>query len=105
MKTKLSKLKIPHVFIFLSAITLFCSILTYFVPSGSFERTTRTYHKITQTVVVPGTYKEIPKHISLKGAILGEQVEGKASPISFLGLLTSIPKGLQQSAVLFFSSS
>ena len=58
--------------------------------------------KIEQSVVVPGSYKELPKHYSLKGTILGEEVEEHASPISFLGLLTAIPKGMQQSAVLIF---
>lgn len=94
--------RIPHVFIFLFGIIFFCSILTYFVPSGSFERTTRTYGKITQTVVVPGSYQEIPKHMSVTGAIVGEEVEGKASPISVLGVLAAIPKGLADSAVLVF---
>lgn len=96
------KIKIPHVFIFLSGIILFCSILTYFIPSGSFERSTRTYGKVTQTVVVPGSYKEIPKHISAKAALVGEEVEGKSSPISILGTLSAIPKGLADSAVLVF---
>ena len=96
------KFKIPHVFIFLSIIILFCSILTYIVPSGSFERTTRKYGKIEQSVVVPGSYQELPKHFSLKGIFINEKVEGKSSPISLLGLLTSIPKGMQQSAALIF---
>jgi len=79
--------KIPHVFIFLFWIILFCAILTYFIPSGSYERTTRSYGELTQTVVVPDSYREIPKHYSVKGAILGEEVEGKSSPVSVLGVL------------------
>ena len=102
MNAKYSRLKIPHVFIFLSAIILFCAILTYIIPSGSFDRTSRTYGKITQSVVVPGSYKQMPKHISTRGIVLGERIEGKASPTSILDLLTSIPKGMQQSAVLIF---
>ena len=102
MPSKLSQFRIPHVFIFLSAIILFCGALTYVVPSGSFDRTSRAYGKITQRVVVPGSYKQVPKHISMRGVLLGEQMEGKASPTSLLGLLTSIPKGMQQSAVLIF---
>lgn len=96
------RFKIPHVFIFLSIIILFCGALTYLVPSGSFERTTRMYGTIEQSVVVPGSYKELPKHFSFKGIFINEKVEGKASPISLLGLLTAIPKGLQQSAGLIF---
>ena len=96
------KFKIPHVFIFLSGIILFCAALTYVIPSGSFERTTRMYGKIEQSVVVPGSYQELPKHFSIKGIFINEKVTGKASPISLLGILTAIPKGMQQSAALIF---
>jgi uncharacterized ion transporter superfamily protein YfcC len=51
----MKNLKIPHVFIFLSAIILFSSILTYIVPSGQFERTTRVVNNVEQTLVVPGS--------------------------------------------------
>jgi uncharacterized ion transporter superfamily protein YfcC len=102
MTVAITKWKIPHVFIFLFGIILLCSVFSYFIPSGSFERTTKDYGRITQTVVVPGSYKEVPKHLSFKAAILGEEVEGKASPISVLGALAAIPKGLADSAVLVF---
>lgn len=102
MKKFISSLRIPHVFIFLSGIILFCSILTYIVPSGSFERSTKVYNNIEQTVIVPGSYKEIPKDFSLKGLILGADVNGKASPTSLLGLFSSIPKGMNQAAALIF---
>jgi uncharacterized ion transporter superfamily protein YfcC len=102
MALKISSIKIPHVFIFLFYIILACSILTYIIPSGGFERTSRTFGAITQNVVVPGSYEQVPKHISLRGVFLGDQVEGKASPVSLLSLLTAIPKGLHQSAVLVF---
>lgn len=58
--------------------------------------------KIEQSVVVPGSYKEIPKHYSAKGLLISEKVAGSAYPISLLDLLTAIPKGMQQSAVLIF---
>ena len=53
MNSFLKRFNVPHVFIFLSAIILFCSALTYIVPSGQFERTTRTVGLMEQTVVVP----------------------------------------------------
>lgn len=102
MKKRFSKFSIPHVFIFLSIIILFCSILTYIVPSGSFERTTEIIKNIERTVVIPGTYHEIPKHYSFKGLILGDNVPGEASPTSLLGLFSSIPKGMNQAAALIF---
>ena len=102
MSKVLSRFSIPHVFIFLSAIILFSSILTYIIPSGSFERTTKTINNVERTIVIPGTYKEIPKHFSLKGLILGDNVAGEASPISILGLFSAIPKGMNQAAALIF---
>ncbi len=102
MQSFLKRLNVPHVFILLSAIILFCSALTYIIPAGQFERSSRTVGKMQQTVVLADSYKELPKHYSLKGLILGEKVEGKASPTSLLGLFTSIPKGLNQSAALIF---
>ena len=102
MHSLLKRFNVPHVFIFLSAIILFCSALTYLVPSGQFERIQRTVGNTEQTIVVPDSYKLLPKHFSIKGIILGEKVEGRASPTSLLGLFTSIPKGLNQSAALIF---
>ncbi len=98
----MKKFKIPHVFIFLSYIILFCSILTYIIPSGSFERTTKITDGSEQTLVVPGTYKEIPKNFSVKGLLLGDKIDGYASPISVLGIFTAIPKGLNSAAPLIF---
>ncbi len=94
--------KIPHVFIFLFWIIIICSILSYFIPSGSFDRTTRDYGSMTQTVVVPNSYKEIPKHYSLKAAIIGENIDEMSSPVSILGVFSAIPKGLGDSAILVF---
>ncbi len=94
--------KIPHIFIFLSAIILFCSMLTYIVPSGSYERATRKVGNVEQTLVISGTYQQLPKHFSIKGLILGDEIPGKATPISLLGLFTAVPKGLNSAASLIF---
>jgi len=102
MNLSLKNFKIPHVFIFLSGIILFCSILTYIIPSGVYERDTKMVGKAERTVVIPSSYKELPKNYSLKGIIFGEEVAGKATPVSILGLFTSIPRGLNQSAALIF---
>lgn len=76
--------------------------MSYFIPSGQFERTTKNLGSHTQTVVVPNSYEEIPKHYSLRSTILGETVEGAATPVSLLGILSAIPKGLADSAALVF---
>lgn len=98
----MKNIKIPHVFIFLFWIIIICSILSYVIPSGSFERITKDYGVMKQTIVVPNSYKEIPKNYSLKAAIIGENIEGKSSPVSVLGILSAIPKGLGDSAILVF---
>jgi len=102
IKRFFSSFRIPHVFIFLSGIILFCSILTYVIPSGNYQRTKKQIGEFERMVVIPGTYKQIPKHFSLKGFILGDSVEGKASATSLLGIFTAIPKGMSQSAALIF---
>lgn len=99
---KFSQFRIPHVFIFLFQIIIFCSILSYIIPSGRFDREKKVIHKIEQSVVVSGSYTEIPKNISFKGVLIGENVEKHASPNSLFSILTSVPKGLTQSATLIF---
>lgn len=101
-RLKIKNFKIPHVFIFLSAIILFSSILTYIIPSGRFERITRVVNNVEQTLVVPGSFQPVPKHFSVKGVILGEKVDDKATPISLLSLFTSIPRGMNSAASLIF---
>jgi uncharacterized ion transporter superfamily protein YfcC len=46
--------KIPHVFIFLSAIILFSSMLTNIIHSGQFERTTHVVNNVKQSLVIAG---------------------------------------------------
>lgn len=98
----LKKIKIPHVFVLLTIIILICSVATYLIPSGSFEREERTVGEMTRTMVVPGTYSQIPKHISPAQLIIGEDEEGKASPVSIVGFLSAIPRGLENSADIIF---
>lgn len=97
-----SRIKIPHVFIFLSGIIVIAAVATYFIPSGSYDRATKTIDGVDQTVVIPGSYQKTPKHYSLKGMILEDKKDGNASPVSLLGLFTAIPKGMAQSASLIF---
>ncbi|MFY0652573.1 MAG: YfcC family protein [Cyclobacteriaceae bacterium] len=95
-------IKLPHVFVLLTIIILVVSLFSYVVPSGSFERKEMEIGTIKRIVVVPGSYKPIPKHYSLKGVFIGDEVEGKATPIGLLGFLSAIPKGLESSAEIIF---
>ncbi len=98
----ISRIRIPHVFILLSSVILLVSILTYVIPSGRYERSEITVGQLTRTIMVPGTYERIPKHISLESVILGEEVEGMATPVSLAGLITAIPRGLEAVADIVF---
>ncbi len=98
----LKRIKIPHVFVLLAGVIFVVSILTYLVPSGEYERKEITVGELTRTIMVPGTYEQIPKHISLESVVLGQTVEGKATPVSFVGLLTAIPRGLENVADIVF---
>ncbi len=93
----------PHVFALLTGVVLFCSLLTWVVPSGAYSRETRQVGPLERTVVLAGTYESIPKALSLKGALLGgAAADGEAQPTSLLGFLSAIPRGLEASADIIF---
>lgn len=94
--------RMPHVFVLLAVMVLASSLLTYVVPSGAFERATVTIDASERTVVVPGTYTQQPKSYSARGVLVGEAVEGRATPVAVLQLLTAIPRGMAESADIIF---
>jgi uncharacterized ion transporter superfamily protein YfcC len=96
------RFRVPHVFVLLTGVIFFCSLLTYLVPSGEYDRETREIEGHTRTVVVPGTYTPEPKHITPAGVLVGESVEGRATPVGFLQFLTAIPRGMAASADIIF---
>ena len=98
----LKNIKIPHVFALLAMVILAAGLLSYVVPSGSFERKEVAVGNLTRTVVIPGSYQPIPKHYSVKGFLLGDEVVGKATPVGLMGFLTAIPKGLEETADIIF---
>jgi uncharacterized ion transporter superfamily protein YfcC len=91
---KSRRFKIPHVFVLLTVIIFFCSLLSYVVPSGIYQRETINIEGSSRTVVIPGTYSKLTKHISLKGIFIGDSMDHGASPVSLLGFLTAIPRGM-----------
>lgn len=102
MKSLIKRIQVPHVFTLLTMVVFICSIFTYIITSGKYEREKIQVGSLTRNVVVPGTYKELPKHFSAKGIIIGEEVEGKASPVSFFGFLSAIPRGMEEAADIIF---
>lgn len=77
--------------------------MSYVVPSGRYDRNVVMVKGMERTVVMPGTFRRIPKEITLQTVLLGGEASAtQAVPASLLGLFTAIPKGLQQSAGLIF---
>jgi len=83
-------------------VILISSIFTWIIPSGSFERQKKVIDGKERTLLVPGTYQHIDKHLSLNNLILGEKVKDKASPIGLKSFLTAIPRGLEAAADIIF---
>jgi len=98
----IKRIKIPHVFALLTGVVFICSIFTYVITSGNYERETKKVGTLTRNVVVPGTYKELPKHISTEGILMGDEIEDKASPVSLFGFLSAIPRGMEKAADIIF---
>jgi uncharacterized ion transporter superfamily protein YfcC len=94
--------RMPHVFVLLTAVILACSILTWIIPSGEYARETRVIEGAQRTVVVPGTYTTEPKHITPRGVLVAEEVAGRATPVGALGFLTAIPRGMAEAADIIF---
>jgi uncharacterized ion transporter superfamily protein YfcC len=100
--SKLNKIEIPHVFVILIIIIFICSLFSYFIPSGSFDRETKKIGNRDRTIIVPNSYKPLEKEISLKGIFLGSSSENKVQPVSLTGFISAIPRGLENSADIVF---
>lgn len=82
--------------IILLGILLLAMCMTYFIDSGSYER--------DGSIVVPNTYKVIDKEVSLVSALIQKNATSTdiAHPVSFTGVLMSIPEGLERGSGLIF---
>lgn len=81
MEKKKKKFAVPNVFIILFGIILVCSILSYIVPAGTYEMMDLD----GRSVVDPDSYHNIDQ-----------------TPVSAMQMLTSITRGLQESAQIVF---
>ncbi len=101
-KKFLDRIQVPHVFTLLTGVILFASLLTWVIPSGSYERQAMQVGTIERNVIVPDSYSETAKHYSWNGVLLSESVEGAASPVSAQGFLSAIPRGMEAAADIIF---
>jgi uncharacterized ion transporter superfamily protein YfcC len=96
------RFKVPHVFVLLTLVIALCSLATWIIPSGSYDRQTRLVEGRERTLLVPGTFTHMEKHYSIKGIFLKDQAEGQASPISLQSFLSAIPRGMESAADIIF---
>ena len=77
------KFKLPHIFVLLFCITLVCSILTWIIPAGNFER---VVNDAGREIVVAGTWAAT-----------------ESTPIGFFQFFQSFYKGMVNAGdVVFF---
>lgn len=79
---KKKKLQVPHVYILLIGIILLCSVLTYIIPAGQYQMMTLADGR---EVVDPVSFQNVEN-----------------TPVSLMGFLTSIPRGMVESASIIF---
>ena len=76
-------LKVPHALVIMFLIAVLVSIMSYFIPAGSFERVVLPVNG--RLIVVPGTFEFI-----------------KSSPIGFVDFITAFPRGFKAAAEIIF---
>lgn len=99
---RLARVRVPHVFPLLLGVILICALLTYVIPAGEYRREEVRIGQGTRTVVVPGTYRRLPKDVTLEGVVAGRAEGDRASPTSAVGLLTAVPRGMAGAADIIF---
>jgi uncharacterized ion transporter superfamily protein YfcC len=98
----LARIRVPHVFPLLLGVIFVCALLTYVLPSGTYERTEVRIGEMTRAVVVPDTYRRLPKEVSLEGVFAGGPLPDAARPTSVVGFLTAVPRGMEAAADIIF---
>lgn len=96
------RFQVPHVFVLLLGVIAVSSLLTWVIPSGNYDRETKIIEGHERTLLIPGTYQPVDKHYSVQGAVLGDEADGKASPIGLVAFLAAVPRGLEGAADIIF---
>ena len=82
MKKEKKGFKVPHTYFIIFVILILCTILTYVLPAGSYDRVENADGRM---VLVPDSYHHVDPN-----------------PVSLMGFLSAIPKGLEAQAALIF---
>ncbi len=88
--------RMPHAIVMMMLIITGAVLLTWFVPSGAYQRG-------DDGLVVPGSFQPIPKDYSLfEGKGKGEGEGEVARPVSPIAIFSSVPAGMAGAAPLIF---
>ncbi len=83
----------PHAVVLMLCIIVAAAALTYVTPSGEYSRT-------PSGLVVPGSYRVVPKDYSGALSIKSKPTAGTATPANPVAIVSSIPAGMTRSAAL-----
>jgi uncharacterized ion transporter superfamily protein YfcC len=87
---------IPHPVVMMLLIIVAAVALSWVIPSGLFDRAPNGH-------VLPGTYHEIPKQLSLQALLWPHRsTPAQAYPADLAALAAAIPAGMMQAAGLIF---
>ena len=76
-------MKVPHTYVLIFCIVIFAALLTYLVPAGEYARVEDV--ATGRTIVDPNSFHRVEKN-----------------PVSIFGILTSIPRGMNDAAKITF---
>lgn len=98
------RLRVPHVFTLLTGVIALFSVLSYVIPSGTYAREqVELANGMTRNLVVPGSFQVLDKHIVVENLVVGGEVpDGMAAPVSLLGFLSAIPRGMEAAGDIIF---
>ena len=77
------KFKSPNAFIILISITIICTIMTWIIPAGEFQK--ETVESLGREIIIPGSYTQIP-----------------STPVTPWGMVQSIYDGFVEAADIIF---
>ncbi len=54
--------KVPHTYTIVFFIIVICAVLTWIVPGGEYERTTRMVNNVERTIIVDNSFHQVENH-------------------------------------------
>lgn len=84
------KRAIPHTYVIVFSIIVICAILTWVIPAGKFERTTKVVDGIERSIIVPGSFQYLEEAKPQSWQVFSAIFEGfvdKADIVVFILLI------------------